>query len=121
MGSSNIVIKLHTIISEVEDRKSRVKNSNIKDLKLLSFFSGAMGLDIGLHKVGFKTLLACEIDKSSRETIVANNPTIGLIGDIRNYSTEDIFEYAGLETNNEMDARNKVTEMSRLIMLILLG
>ena len=103
MGSSNIVIKLHTIISEVEDRKSRVKNSNIKDLKLLSFFSGAMGLDIGLHKVGFKTLLACEIDKSSRETIVANNPTIGLIGDIRNYSTEDIFEYAGLETSEEVD------------------
>ena len=103
MGSSNIVIKLHTIISEVEDRKSRVKNSNIKDLKLLSFFSGAMGLDIGLHKVGFKTLLACEIDKSSRETIVANNPKIGLIGDIRNYSTEDIFEYAGLETSEEVD------------------
>jgi len=103
LGSSNIVIKLHTIISEVEDRKSRVKNSNIKDLKLLSFFSGAMGLDIGLHKVGFKTLLACEIDKSSRETIVANNPTIGLIGDIRNYSTEDIFEYAGLETSEEVD------------------
>ena len=87
----------------MEDRKSRVKNSNIKDLKLLSFFSGAMGLDIGLHKVGFKTLLACEIDKSSRETIVANNPTIGLIGDIRNYSTEDIFEYAGLETSEEVD------------------
>ena len=87
----------------MEDRKSCVKNSNIKELKLLSFFSGAMGLDIGLHKVGFKTLLACEIDKSSRETIVANNPTIGLIGDIRNYSTEDIFEYAGLETSEEVD------------------
>mgnify|MGYP003897687973 FL=1 len=68
---------MHTIISEMDDRKSHIKNSNKKDLKLLSFFSGAMGLDIGLHKVGFKTLLACEIDKSSRETIIANNPKIG--------------------------------------------
>lgn len=87
----------------MDDRKSQVKNSNKKDLKLLSFFSGAMGLDIGLHKVGFKTLLACEIDKSSRETIVANNPKIGLIGDIRNYSTEEILEYAGLENGEEVD------------------
>ncbi len=87
----------------MNDRKSQVKNSNKKDLKLLSFFSGAMGLDIGLHKVGFKTLLACEIDKSSRETILANNPKIGLIGDIRNYSTEEILEYAGLESREEVD------------------
>ena len=87
----------------MEDRKSQVKNLNKKDLKLLSFFSGAMGLDIGLHKVGFKTLLACEIDKSSRETIIANNPKIGLIGDIRNYSTEEILEYAGLESRAKVD------------------
>lgn len=98
-----IYIYLHTIISAMNDRKSQVKNSNKKDLKLLSFFSGAMGLDIGLHKVGFKTLLACEIDKSSRETIIANNPKIGLIGDIRNYSTEEILEYAGLENREEVD------------------
>jgi DNA (cytosine-5)-methyltransferase 1 len=87
----------------MQDRKSQVKNSNKTDLKLLSFFSGAMGLDIGLHKVGFKTLLACEIDKASRETITANNPKIGLIGDIRNYSTKEILEYAGLENKEEVD------------------
>ena len=94
---------MHTIISEMQDRKSQVKNSNKTDLKLLSFFSGAMGLDIGLHKVGFKTLLACEIDKASRETITANNPKIGLIGDIRNYTTKEILEYAGLENKEEVD------------------
>ncbi|MBK5262970.1 MAG: DNA cytosine methyltransferase [Peptostreptococcaceae bacterium] len=87
----------------MNDRKYNIKNSDKKDLKLLSFFSGAMGLDIGLHKVGFKTLLACEIDKSSRETIIANNPKIGLIGDIRNYSTEEILDYAGLENREEVD------------------
>lgn len=87
----------------MNDRKSQIKNSKKEDLKLLSFFSGAMGLDIGLHKVGFKTLLACEIDKSSRETIIANNPKIGLIGDIRNYSTDQILEYAGLEFREDVD------------------
>lgn len=87
----------------MEDRISQVKNSKMQDLKLLSFFSGAMGLDVGLHKVGFKTLLACEIDKSSRETIIANNPKIGLIGDIRNYTTEEILDFAGLQSREEVD------------------
>ena len=87
----------------MNDRKSQIKNSKKEDLKLLSFFSGAMGLDIGLHKAGFKTLLACEIDKSSRETIIANNPKIGLIGDIRNYTIDEILEYAGLESREDVD------------------
>jgi len=87
----------------MNDRKSQIKNSKKKELKLLSFFSGAMGLDIGLHKAGFKTLLACEIDKSSRETIIQNNPKIGLIGDLRNYTTNQILEYAGLENREDVD------------------
>lgn len=87
----------------MNDRKSQIKNSKKEDLKLLSFFSGAMGLDIGLHKAGFKTLLACEIDKSSRETIIANNPKIGLIGDIRNYTIDEILEYAGLDSREDVD------------------
>ena len=87
----------------MNDRKSEIIHKNKKDLNLLSFFSGAMGLDIGLHKVGFKTRLACEIDKSSRETIIANNPKIGLIGDIRNYTIEEILEYSGLQNRKEVD------------------
>jgi DNA (cytosine-5)-methyltransferase 1 len=87
----------------MKDRKSSVLSANSNELKVLSFFSGAMGLDIGLHKAGLKTLLACEIDKASRETIIANNPEIGLIGDIRNYTTDEIIEYAGLKNKNEVD------------------
>lgn len=74
-----------------------------KNFNVLSFFSGAMGLDIGLHKAGFETLLACEIDKASRQTILANCPEIGLIGDIRNYTTEEILEYAGLQSKEDVD------------------
>ncbi|MBN8683155.1 MAG: DNA cytosine methyltransferase [Chitinophagales bacterium] len=87
----------------MEDRKSTISDLSPKDFKVLSFFSGAMGLDIGLHKVGLKTLLACEIDKASRATILANNPEIGLIGDIRNYSTKEILDYAGLQSSSEVD------------------
>ncbi|MFN0214037.1 MAG: DNA cytosine methyltransferase [Saprospiraceae bacterium] len=87
----------------MKDRKSSMLGANSKGFKVLSFFSGAMGLDIGLHKAGLKTLLACEIDKTSRETIVANNPEIGLIGDIRNYTTDEIIEYAGLNTKEDVD------------------
>ncbi len=87
----------------VVDRKSTIDSSSKNCLKALSFFSGAMGLDIGLHKSGITTLLACEIDRSSRETIVSNNPEIGLIGDIRNYSVDDILEFANLDRSDEVD------------------
>lgn len=90
------------MISKVKDQKSGIKHNN-KKINVLSFFSGAMGLDIGLHKVGFETLLACEIDKASRQTILANNPEIGLIGDIRAYTTDEILEYAGLKSKEDVD------------------
>ena len=78
--------------------KSKKKNFNV-----LSFFSGAMGLDLGLHKAGFETRLACEIDLASRQTIIANYPDIGLIGDIRTYSTKQILDFAGLNSKDEVD------------------
>lgn len=98
----NLSLSLHTIISSVQDQKSTIKPKK-KNFNVLSFFSGAMGLDIGLHKAGFETLLTCEIDKASRQTIIANNPGIGLIGDIRAYTTDQILEYAGLKSREDVD------------------
>lgn len=86
----------------MQDKQSTIKPKK-KNFNVLSFFSGAMGLDIGLHKVGFETLLTCEIDKASRQTIIANNPDIGLIGDIRAYTTDQILEYAGLKSREDVD------------------
>ena len=86
----------------MQDQKSTIKPKK-KNFNVLSFFSGAMGLDIGLHKAGFETLLTCEIDKASRQTIIANNPGIGLIGDIRAYTTDQILEYAGLKSREDVD------------------
>jgi len=85
----------------VPDRKSSLKNS--PPIKALSFFSGAMGLDIGLHKAGIDVLLASEIDNSSRKTIITNNPHIGLIGDIQKYTPEEILEYANLTKSDDID------------------
>lgn len=73
------------------------------DYTVLSFFSGAMGLDIGLSKAGFEPILASEIDPIARKTILLNRPGIGLIGDIQKYSTDDILEYAGLEKHDSVD------------------
>lgn len=88
--------------NEIPDRKSR-KQAIPGRLNCLSFFSGAMGLDIGLEKNDINILLACEIDNQCRQTIVANEPRIGLIGDIREYSYQDILEYANLADNENID------------------
>ena len=67
------------------------------DMNALSFFSGAMGLDLGLEAAGFNTLLACESDRACRSTIATNRPEIALIGDIWEYSADDILDRAGLQ------------------------
>nr|DAJ92798.1 MAG TPA: Cytosine specific methyltransferase [Caudoviricetes sp.] len=84
-----------------EDR--RRTPSSLPKLKALSFFSGAMGLDLGLEKSGIHLLLACENDKTCRRTITANRPDMGLIGDIWNYNAAQIREFAGLTSDDEID------------------
>lgn len=69
----------------------------------LSFFSGAMGMDIGLEKAGFETIFASEIDNACRKTILKNHPDIALVGDIRNYFPEEIRGIAGLDENQDID------------------
>jgi len=66
-------------------------------MKYLSFFSGALGLDLGLEKAGFDPLLMCEVDKFCISTIKTNKPNVPLIYDIRDYSTADIKKIAGVE------------------------
>lgn len=72
-------------------------------IKALSFFSGAMGLDLGLEQCGIHMLLACEIDKSCRKTIAINRPDLALLGDIWAYTPSDIRTAAGISTEDEID------------------
>ena len=86
---------------DVQDRTRR--SSNKPALKALSFFSGCMGLDLGLEREGIEVILACEVDKAARRTIEANKPDIALIGDIRDYSASEIRSNAGLSSREDID------------------
>ena len=79
------------------------KTTRIPKIKALSFFSGAMGLDLGLEKAGIKVILACEFDKACRKTIEANRPELALLGDIWDYSADDILKAAGLEKKDDVE------------------
>jgi DNA (cytosine-5)-methyltransferase 1 len=48
----------------------------------VSFCSGALGLDHGLERSGFKVVLASEIDRDAVDTIHANRPNLPVVGDI---------------------------------------
>ncbi len=71
--------------------------------KAMSFFSGAMGMDIGIEKAGFEVVLACETDNACRKTILENKPDIALIGDIRKHTAMEIREVAGLGEDEDID------------------
>lgn len=69
----------------------------------LSFFSGAMGLDLGVEEAGFDVRLACEVDKFCRQTIKINRPEAALLSDINEYEAADIKNAAGLNCNESID------------------
>jgi DNA (cytosine-5)-methyltransferase 1 len=92
---------LFSIIPTPNDQVNKEKPKRNKPI-CLSFFSGILGLDLGIEKNGFQTLLACEIDGNARKTILLNRPNIGLINNIENYSAKQIKQYAGID-NEEID------------------
>lgn len=81
----------------------RRKSKTPRGMKALSFFSGAMGMDLGLERAGIHVLLACEMDRACRRTILANRPEIGLLGDVNAYSAGAIRAAAGLGVDEEID------------------
>ncbi|MEI6333957.1 MAG: DNA cytosine methyltransferase [Methylococcaceae bacterium] len=84
--------------------KDHSRTANVlPKIKALSFFSGAMGLDLGLENAGISMLLACEKDKACRRTITTNRPDLALLGDIWEYSADDIRKAAGLDITEEID------------------
>ena len=71
-------------------------------IKALSFFSGAMGLDLGLERAGIDVLLACEQDKACRATIQANRPDMALLGDINALDAQTVRAAAGLGCSDDI-------------------
>lgn len=99
LNSIELASEVGTINPPDIARKSRAQRS----LKSLSFFTGAMGLDLGLERVGIEPILACEVDPAARATIRRNRPDLALIGDIRDYSAQRIREAALLGPDEEID------------------
>ncbi|MGB0343090.1 MAG: DNA cytosine methyltransferase [Parvibaculales bacterium] len=71
-------------------------------MKTLSFFSGCLGLDLGLQQAGFETLLLCENDPQAAATIARNKPRIPMIADIMNHDAASILK-AAKATQNDID------------------
>jgi DNA (cytosine-5)-methyltransferase 1 len=64
--------------------------------EIWSFFSGGMGLDLGLEQAGFTTTLANEIDPVCCETIRGNRPKIDLIeGDVATLEADELRKKRG--------------------------
>ncbi len=63
---------------------------------VISLFSGAMGLDIGLQQVGLNVVIGQDIDPICVETMKANGHNV-LGGDIREIKPEQLLEKAGLK------------------------
>ena len=94
-------IREYDVLIEPDDHER--KGDDLPDIVALSFFSGAMGLDIGMAKGGIHALLACEFNKYCRMTIEKNNPNIALIGDINQYSPEEILKLAKIPAGRKVD------------------
>ena len=94
---------LRTAHKIAEDHPAHLKNEHTPQPIALSFFSGAMGLDLGIEKAGFDIRLACEVDKFCRQTITLNRPDTALLSDINDYSAADVRKAARLSEKDDID------------------
>lgn len=84
---------------------SEANNVSLNNNKVVSLFSGAGGLDIGLESAGFSTAVCVEIDADCRETLRVNRPQWKLFenadgripGDIRGIGAGELMKIAGLK------------------------
>ena len=80
-----------------------MKNFNLEEVRkkyknnrdVISLFSGAMGLDIGLGKAGLNVVIGQDFESSCVETMKANGHNV-LGGDIREIKPETLLELTGL-------------------------
>lgn len=71
---------------------------------VLSLFTGAGGLDIGLQRAGFSVKLCVEIDEVARKTLKKNHPSWRLAkpGDVHELSPKQVLKQAGLRPRELM-------------------
>jgi DNA (cytosine-5)-methyltransferase 1 len=75
----------------------KIKNWKKNGKSFVSLFSGAFGLDLGFMSVGFKPLMALDIEESSQKTINANLPKLPFINeDVNTVTTKRVLNDIGL-------------------------
>jgi DNA (cytosine-5)-methyltransferase 1 len=68
-----------------------------QDLPVISLFSGALGLDLGLERAGFRIAVCVECNRDAAATIRRNRPRVPVLQrPIEDLSTDEILEAAGL-------------------------
>lgn len=80
-------------------KKIETRRGNSRELSVVSLFTGAGGLDLGLEKAGFRVSLCVEIDPDCRVTLTRNRPEwrIAEPSDIHMLSSEDLLMQSGLK------------------------
>lgn len=66
-------------------------------MQILSLFTGAMGLDIGLENHGFKTVISVENNKDAQSTIKTNRPDMKIFDDVFSVSKDDLMSYGNID------------------------
>lgn len=66
---------------------------------VLSFFTGAGGLDLGLCESGFETVFHAENNRFARMSIEKNFPAAALAGDVASLTPEQVLDMSGLAPN----------------------
>ena len=73
-----------------------------KERSHISLFTGAGGLDLGIDRSGFTTLVAAEKDRHARDSLNSNrahfrHPDFELFGDVTELTGEDLLNAAGVK------------------------
>ena len=81
--------------------RSKAENINYEgkypdNREVVSFFSGAMGLDLGLEAAGLNVVVGQDFDINCINTMQENGHE-GILGDIREISPESVLNKAGLD------------------------
>ena len=72
-------------------------------MNAISFFTGAGGLDIGIHKAGFNVRLCVELEQKYCQTLTENFPDWNVkCGNIMDYSKLKVYEEASMKPDEEI-------------------
>jgi DNA (cytosine-5)-methyltransferase 1 len=70
-----------------------------REHSVISLFSGAMGLDLGLEQAGLQVSVCQDLDPSACQTVKFNRPSTKILcGDLREISTADLLRASGLKS-----------------------